>query len=53
MILEVILGVAAAGALVALWVFFDAIWFLEIPPKKDKKFKDRKIRRIEWNNQEK
>jgi hypothetical protein len=51
MILEAILGVAAAGALVALWIFFDAIWFFEIPSKKDKKFKDRKIKRIDWNNQ--
>jgi hypothetical protein len=48
MILEAI-GVAAAVALVAAWVFFDAFWFLEAPPKKDKKFKDKKIRRIDWD----
>jgi hypothetical protein len=45
MILEAI-SIPAAAGLIALWVVFDAIWFFEIPKKKDKKFKDRKISRI-------
>jgi hypothetical protein len=43
-----ILGVAAAGALIAAWIFFDGFWLLEVPPKKDKKFKDKKIRKVDW-----
>ena len=48
--IEMVLGVAAAAGLVALWVFFDAFWFIELPPKQDKKFKDKKIRRIDWGH---
>ncbi|MDQ3806931.1 MAG: hypothetical protein M3298_02055 [Thermoproteota archaeon] len=48
MILQV-LGIAAAGALIAAWVFFDGPFLFNVPPKKDKKFKDKKIRRIDWN----
>jgi len=43
------LGVIGAGALVAAWIYFDVFWLLEVPPKKDKKFKDKKVRKVVWN----
>ena len=44
-----ILGIAAAGALIAAWVFFDGPFLFNVPPRKDKKFKDKRIRLIDWS----
>ena len=47
MILQV-LGIAVTGALIAAWVFFDGPFLFNVPARKDKKFKDKRIRRIDW-----
>ena len=48
MILQV-LGIAVARALITAWVFFDGPFLFNVPPRKDKKFKDKRIRLIDWS----
>ena len=44
MIPSAVIGVGFLAA----YLYFNGLMFLELPPKKDKKFKDKKIRRIDW-----
>jgi len=48
MILQV-LGIGAAGALIAAWTFFDGPFLFNVPPQKDIRFKDKRTRRIDWS----
>ena len=42
-------GAAIGIGFLAAYLYFNGLMFLELPPKKDKKFKDKKIKRIDWS----
>ena len=49
MIPSAVIGIGFLAA----YLYFNGLMFLELPPKKDKKFKDKKIRRIDWGGTKK